>query len=161
MGADSVGYAPGALISGSKFTMAMSPRISVSCSINCNTVSWRAGVETPQGTRARMSSGIDACPKVCDRVPPSRAIASHTLPPGACAGSLSPRGRWAAAAAREDPDVHAVLAHVATGLVLVAVVHHELEPVGVSGDQGSVADQVVHAPACLGAVALVGRLDAG
>src|SRR5437762_184960 len=63
MGADSVGYAPGALISGSKFTMAMSPRISVSCNINWITVSWRAGVETPQGTRARMSSGIDACPK--------------------------------------------------------------------------------------------------
>src|SRR5947208_16210900 len=68
MGADSVGYAPGALISGSRFTMAMSPRISVSCSINCNTVSLRAGVETPQGTHARMWSGIDACPELGARV---------------------------------------------------------------------------------------------
>src|SRR5206468_10007860 len=68
MGADSVGYAPGALISGSRFTMAMSPRISVSCSINCNTVSWRADVETPQGTHARMWSGIDACPELGARV---------------------------------------------------------------------------------------------
>src|SRR2546425_2782565 len=68
MGADSVGYAPGALTSGSRSTTAMSPRISVSCSINCNTVSLRAGVETPQGTHARMWSGIDACPELGARV---------------------------------------------------------------------------------------------
>src|SRR5207244_11365824 len=68
MGADSVGYAPGALTSGSRSTMAMSPRISVSCSINCNTVSLRAGVETPRGTHARMWSGIDACPELKEGV---------------------------------------------------------------------------------------------
>src|SRR5207247_10034103 len=106
-------------------------------------------------------AGAEAAPVTRLAPQASRRAAAIPQPPGASARSLSPRGLWAAAAAREDPDVHAVLAHVATGLVLVAVVEHELEPVGVSGDQGSVADQVVHAPACLGAVGLVGGLDAG
>src|SRR5438093_13738770 len=75
MGADSVGYAPGALINGSRFTMAMSPRISVSCSINCHTVFSRAGAETPQATHARMGGGIGACPEPREGGPQTRATA--------------------------------------------------------------------------------------
>src|SRR5256886_10353777 len=100
MGGDSAGYAPGALISGSKFTMAMSPRISVSCSINCNTVSLRAGVETPQATHARMWSGIGACPEFYGlaRRLAGRDVTANCLHPGAVATRLGQNnGRLATA----------------------------------------------------------------
>src|SRR5882724_4702412 len=97
MGADSVGYAPGALTSGSRSTMAMSPRISVSCSINCNTVSLRAGVETPRGTHARMWSGIDACPELREGV--------STADPGDRV-AYAPAAAHARPATSPDPPLH-------------------------------------------------------
>src|SRR6266478_232957 len=116
MGADSVEYAPGALISGSKFTMAMSPRISVSCSINWTTVSLRAGVETPQATHARMWSGIGACPELREGAmrtarPCGRAFHSASLGPHRNAASRSGRPATAAAvhaspATSPDPPLH-------------------------------------------------------
>src|SRR6266851_6832022 len=107
MGADSVGYAPGELISGSKFTMAMSRRISVSCSINCNTVSLRAGVETPQATHARMWSYIGACPELRERAPQTRATAptpQRSVPFGTTA--TAPAAAHASPATSPDPPLH-------------------------------------------------------
>src|SRR5438477_523240 len=51
-------------------------------------------------------------------------------------------------------DADAVLARVSAGLVLIAVVHHELEAIGVPHDHPARGDEVVHVPAHLGAVAL-------
>src|SRR2546427_2206867 len=65
---DSAGYAHGVPISGSKFSMASSARISVSCNINCNTVSSRRIVGTRQGTRARMWRRTDASRKLREGV---------------------------------------------------------------------------------------------
>src|SRR5438093_1476304 len=53
--------------------------------------------------------------------------------------------------------VDAALARVPAGAVLIAVVHHELQAVGVPRDHLPGGDQVVHAPAYLGAPALVAQ----
>src|SRR5438552_2398083 len=52
-------------------------------------------------------------------------------------------------------DVDAALARVPAGAVLIAVVHHELQAVGVPRDHLPGGHQVVHVPAYLGAPALV------
>src|SRR5439155_9953824 len=52
-------------------------------------------------------------------------------------------------------DVEAALARVPAGAVLIAVVHHELQAVGVPRDHLPGGHQVVHVPAYLGAPALV------
>src|SRR5437667_5278775 len=107
MGADSVGYAPGALTNGSRFTMAMSARIPVSCSINCHTVSSRAGAETPQATHARMWRGIGACPEPREGAPQTRATAptpQRSVPFGTTGDG--PRAAHASPATSPDPPLH-------------------------------------------------------
>src|SRR5439155_632223 len=54
-------------------------------------------------------------------------------------------------------DVDAALARVPAGAVLIAVVHHELQAVGVPRDHLPGGHQVVHVPAYLGAPALVAQ----
>src|SRR3954452_22809850 len=95
------------------------------------------------------------------RAPPTRASAragAESAAPGAALRSESAtvaaryRGRRRSPAVLAgDHDVHARLADVAAGAVLVAVVHHHLKPVRVAGLQA----QAVHVPARLGAEALV------
>src|SRR5207244_12939223 len=56
-----------------------------------------------------------------------------------------------------EVEVDAVLARVAARLVLVAVVHHELQAIRAPADHLSRGDEGVDVPAHLGAVALVAQ----
>src|SRR3954451_8782265 len=101
------------------------------------------------------------------RAPPTRASAragAESAAPGAALRSESAtvaaryRGRRRSPAVLAgDHDVHARLADVAAGVVLVAVVNHELDAVGVAG----LEVEAVHVPARLGAPALVRQRGRG
>src|SRR4051812_10451253 len=103
----------------------------------------------PVRSRRRRSPPIRASARVRMESPPSGAALrfdSATVP-----AQYRGRARSSRLALAGDHDVHARLADVAAGAMLVAVVHHELEPVGVTGQEA----EAVHVPARFGAVALV------
>src|ERR1051325_1560079 len=107
-----------------------------------------AGVD---GARvAVVAVGVDrARPAVGDRRAAADAGVAGLGRAGVAIVAVGSRG------ALGEGDVDAGLAAVAADLVLVAVVDHELEAVGVAHHHGAGGDEIVDVPAHLGAVALV------